>query len=116
MVNLNYKEINAAEQLARPDSVFRFYQELIRLRHEHKLIVYGSYELLLPEHRQVFTYTRTLGEQRLLCVVNLSKEPAHCPIPAEFEGAERLIEVGAPVIEGGEAMLQPWDAFVLAIL
>ena len=116
MVNPNYKEINAAEQLARPDSVFRFYQELIRLRHEHKLIVYGSYELLLPEHRQVFAYTRTLGEQRLLCVVNLSKEPAHCPIPAEFEGAERLIEVGAPVIEGGEAMLQPWDAFVLAIL
>lgn len=45
MVNPNYREINAAEQLSRPDSVFRFYQELIRLRHTHKLIVYGSYDL-----------------------------------------------------------------------
>ena len=116
MVNPNYKEINAAEQLARPDSVFRFYQELIRLRHEHKLIVYGSYELLLPEDRQVFAYTRSLGGQKLLCVVNLSDEAAECRIPAEFEGAERLIEVGSPVIEGGASKLQPWDAFVLAIL
>ena len=116
MVNPNYKEINAAEQLARPDSVFHFYQELIRLRHEHKLIVYGSYELLLPEDRQIFAYTRSLGEQSLLCVVNLSGEAAECEIPAQFAGAQTLIKVGEPGINGTAAKLQPWDAFVLAIL
>ena len=116
MVNPNYKEINAAEQLARPDSVFRFYQELIRLRHTHKLIVYGSYDLILPEDRQLFAYTRTLGDQRLLCVVNLSDEPAACEVPEEFAAAQKLIEVGQPSIIGGRAELAPWDAFVLAIL
>lgn len=116
MVNPNYKEINAAEQLARPDSVFRFYQELIRLRHTHKLIVYGSYDLILPEDRQLFAYTRTLGDQRLLCVVNLSDEPAACEVPEEFAAAQKLIEVGRPSISGGRAELAPWDAFVLAIL
>ena len=116
MVNPNYKEINAAEQLARPDSVFHFYQELIRLRHEHKLIVYGSYELLLPEDRQIFAYTRSLGGQSLLCVVNLSDEAAQCEIPARFAGAQTLIKVGEPEIDGTAAKLQPWDAFVLAIL
>ena len=116
MVNPNYKEINAAEQLARPDSVFRFYQELIRLRHTHKLIVYGSYDLILPEDRQLFAYTRTLGDQRLLCVVNLSDEPAACEVPEEFAAAQKLIEVGQPFISGGRAELAPWDAFVLAIL
>ena len=116
MVNPNYKEINAAEQLARPDSVFRFYQELIRLRHTHKLIVYGSYDLILPEDRQLFAYTRTLGDQRLLCVVNLSDEPAACEVPEEFAAAQKLIEVGQPSISGGRAELAPWDAFVLAIL
>ena len=116
MVNPNYREINAAEQLARPDSVFRFYQELIRLRHTHKLIVYGSYDLILPEDRQLFAYTRTLGDQRLLCVVNLSDEPAACEVPEEFAAAQKLIEVGRPSISGGRAELAPWDAFVLAIL
>ena len=116
MVNPNYREINAAEQLARPDSVFRFYQELIRLRHTHKLIVYGSYDLILPEDRQLFAYTRTLGDQRLLCVVNLSDEPAACEVPEEFAAAQKLIEGGRPSISGGRAELAPWDAFVLAIL
>lgn len=116
MVNPNYREINAAEQLSRPDSVFRFYQELIRLRHTHKLIVYGSYDLILPEDRQLFAYTRTLGDQRLLCVVNLSDEPAACEVPEEFAAAQKLIEVGQPSISGGRAELAPWDAFVLAIL
>ncbi len=116
MVNPNYKEINAAEQLSRPDSVFRFYQELIRLRHTHKLIVYGSYDLILPEDRQLFAYTRTLGDQRLLCVVKLSDEPAACEVPEEFAAAQKLIEVGQPSISGGRAELAPWDAFVLAIL
>ena len=32
MVNPNYKEINAKDQLEREDSVFRYYQKLIRLR------------------------------------------------------------------------------------
>ena len=49
MVNPNYKEINAKEQMAREDSVFSYYKELIRLRKEHEIVVYGSYELLLPE-------------------------------------------------------------------
>ena len=39
---------------------------------DSKLIVYGSYDLILPEDRQLFAYTRTLGDQRLLCVVSIS--------------------------------------------
>src|SRR5699024_9168826 len=55
-VNPNYKEINAKEQLARPDSVFHYYQKLIALRRaseDSELIVYGTYELILPEDKQL---------------------------------------------------------------
>ena len=45
-VNSNYKEINARDQLARKDSVFHYYQQLIRLRKTHEIVVYGEYELL----------------------------------------------------------------------
>src|SRR5690349_5291419 len=46
-VNPNYKEINAANALADPNSVFYYYQKLIRLRRENPIIVYGAYDLIL---------------------------------------------------------------------
>ena len=85
MVNPNYKEINAKEQLARPDSVFHFYQKLIRLRKEMEIIPYGSYELLLPEDPDLYVYTRTLGEQKLLVICNFRKEEKDYILPDGFD-------------------------------
>ena len=113
MVNPNYTSLNAAEQLARPDSVFHFYQALIRLRHTHEIIVYGSYDLLLPDDPQVYAYTRTLNGQKLLCVCNLTGRPASFALPAGFAGARLLISVGdAPSLDG-QVTLGPWDGFAL---
>ena len=69
-VNPNYVTVNAAEQLARADSVFHYYQRLIALRKEMDVIVYGHYELLEPDHPALFIYTRTLGEESLLVICN----------------------------------------------
>ena len=51
-VNPNYKEINVANALADPNSVFYYYQKLIRLRRENPVIVYGAYDLILPRMRR----------------------------------------------------------------
>ena len=45
-VNPNYKEINAASQMANDSSVFRFYQKLISLRKEHPIMAHGDLCLL----------------------------------------------------------------------
>ncbi len=90
-VNPNYKKINAKDQLSRPDSVFRHYQRLIALRREYPIIVYGHYELLLPEDPDLYVYTREWEGHRLLVVCNLSgKERAYVP-DAAFRGAKVLI-------------------------
>lgn len=112
MVNPNYTRINAADQLARPDSVFHFYQKLIRLRHTHEIIVYGSYDLLLPDDPQLYAYTRTLGGEKLLCVCNLTGRPASFDLPAKWEGAQVLIAVDQPP-RGRRVTLAPWDGFAL---
>ena len=112
MVNPNYTQINAADQLARPDSVFHFYQKLIRLRHTHEIIVYGSYDLLLPDDPQLYAYTRTLGREKLLCVCNLTGRPASFDLPAKWEGAQVLIAVDQPP-RGRRVTLAPWDGFAL---
>uniref|UniRef100_A0A1B0G6J5 Glycosyl hydrolase family 13 catalytic domain-containing protein n=1 Tax=Glossina morsitans morsitans TaxID=37546 RepID=A0A1B0G6J5_GLOMM len=52
-VNPNYKEINAAQQLADPNSIFYYYQKLIRLRKEKDIIVYGGFEPLYRDNEQI---------------------------------------------------------------
>ena len=89
-VNPNYKKINVADQLKREDSVFHYYQKLIRLRKENEIIVYGNYELLLPEDENIFAYIRTLDNQKLLVVCNFSKSEQKFDFSG-YENAKVLI-------------------------
>jgi oligo-1,6-glucosidase len=69
-VNPNYKEINVKNALADPQSIFYYYQSLIRLRHEHPVVVYGKYDLILEDHPEIYAFTRTLGDECWLVINN----------------------------------------------
>lgn len=62
-VNPNYTHINVAESLADEFSIFHYYQQLIKLRKQHLIMVYGKYELIAADHPSVYAYTRTLGAE-----------------------------------------------------
>lgn len=117
MVNPNYKKINAAEQMARPDSVFHYYRKLIDLRHKNDIIVYGDYALLLEEDPSVYAYTRTLGEQKLLVVCNFTKEKQTMEVPKEFaeKDAQVWISNYADVKMAEILTLRPYEAAVFEI-
>ncbi|MDO4898114.1 MAG: alpha-glucosidase [Rothia sp. (in: high G+C Gram-positive bacteria)] len=77
-LNPRYTEINAAEALADEDSVFYHYQQLIKLRHAHPVMVKGSYKLLDADDEQVYAYLRqgtgsTQG-QLLLVIANFTDQ------------------------------------------
>ena len=73
MVNPNYTKINAKDQVNREDSVFKYYQKLIKLRHESELIVYGTYDLILDDDKDIYAYIRTLGDEKLIVYCNFSE-------------------------------------------
>lgn len=113
MVNPNYKEINAKKQVDDPESVFNYYRKLIALRKEKEIIVYGTYDLLLPESEEIYMYTRTLGEEKLLVVCNFSEKEVAVGIPEEFRKGSYLI-ANYPKGEIKEQMtIRPYEAFVL---
>ncbi|MDO4943353.1 MAG: alpha-glucosidase [Lachnospiraceae bacterium] len=114
-VNPNYVEINAKEQMEREDSVFAYYQKLIRLRKEHEIIVYGTYDLILPEDRSIYAYTRTLGDEKLLVVCNFYEKEVVFSIPEEFKNAECLIKNYVDDKWGLESKLRPYETYVLKI-
>lgn len=69
-VNPNYKTINADNQLSDLDSVFSYYQRLIRLRKGHPVFREGTFRLVLADHEDIFAYTRTTAAAQLLVVCN----------------------------------------------
>lgn len=92
-VNQNYNEINANQAIEDPNSIFHYYRKLIQLRKQYPIIIYGDYQLLLPEHEQIFAYLRTYKGQKLLVITNFSKEniPFKFPEDIPFYANELLI-------------------------
>lgn len=112
-INPNYKEINAVQQLGDPDSVFHYYQKLIRLRKEKDIIVYGDFEALCRDDDKIFAYTRKLDQKKLLTVCNFSDQDAEMEIPEEFAGAQCLITNLGRTVFDRNFVLRPYEAFVL---
>ena len=110
MVNPNYREINAREQLAREDAVFHYYQKLIRLRKSLPVMVYGSYDLLLPEDPDLYVYTRTLDEEALLIICNFSSKPRAFSLPEGWRPGEMEPVIGN--YPDPSAALRPYEAIV----
>ncbi|PYZ96412.1 glucohydrolase [Alteribacter lacisalsi] len=92
-VNPNYKDINVASQQNDPDSIYSYYYNMIRLRREHDVLIYGNYDVLLEDDQQIYVYTRTLDGEKALVVTNMTGEPAKFELPKELrvKGAEKLI-------------------------
>ena len=112
-VNPNYREINAEASRREPGSVFAHFQQLIRLRHAEEVVREGRFELLLPEHEQLWVFTRTLGDQTLLVIANCSSTPAELPagLPA-LDGAELVLGTHPDAASG---RLAPWESRLLRL-
>lgn len=112
-VNPNYTEINAKAETADENSVFHYYKKLIALRKQNPIMVYGKYELLLEDSEELFVYTRTLEEEKLLVVCSFSDKETVFEIPDEFVGKACLISNRENVYDKKQVVLKPYEAFVL---
>ena len=113
MVNPNYTKINAKDQVSREDSVFKYYQKLIRLRHESDLIVYGTYELILDDDKDIYAYIRTLGDEKLIVYCNFSENTREVELPEEFTDGKILISNYNDAKVSEKITLRPYEAIVI---
>jgi oligo-1,6-glucosidase len=84
-VNPNHTRINAAAQVGDPRSVFSFYRRLSELRHSDPVVQRGVFELLLADDPVLWVFTRTLGNEQLLVVANLSDQVVALPVDSRGE-------------------------------
>lgn len=112
-VNPNFKQINAADQIDDPDSVFNYYRKLIGLRHAIPALTYGEYRDLDPSNDTVYAYTRTHGDERYLVVINFKEKRVNFRLPENMtiskvvteSNAKEVVSVNATALE-----LQPWQS------
>jgi len=114
-VNTNYEAINVARQEDDPDSVLSFYRQMIALRKAQPVLVYGSYDLILEADPQIYAYTRTLDDQRLVVICNLfGKEAQYQYDGFELDSSNLLLgnHQVAPHPATGSLTLRPFEARV----
>ena len=108
-VNPNYKEINAKAAVAEPDSVFHYYQELIKLRHTLPIIVYGKFQGLLEDSETIYAYERHLDGQVLTVACNFTDQEQDCTLFDDLAGEELISNYKTH--KAGK--LQPYEARVI---
>ncbi|MDF1489629.1 glycoside hydrolase family 13 protein [Tessaracoccus caeni] len=112
-VNPNYSEINAGAVRREPDSVFAHYQKLIKLRHDDETVREGRFQLLLPDHDQIWAFTRALGGDSLLVIANCSSLPAEIPADLPDLAGADLVLGTHPDSDSG--ILAPWESRILRL-
>ncbi|KAF4457084.1 putative maltase [Fusarium austroafricanum] len=93
-VNDNYTEINVKQQVNDPQSVFSFWQNLLRLRKGYMdLFIYGTWKSLDLEDEFVMAYTKSYGSSMALVMLNFTAEDqdAKDRLPHLFQGIEPVI-------------------------
>ena len=115
-VNPNYPTVNEATEEQDPNSVLNHFRRAMTMRKSHRVLVYGQYQLLDAANPHIYAYTRTLGAEKALVVLNFSPEKRAWPLPAGLTPAGPPWLNSYPAFAPGPTLaLQPWQAVVLPL-
>ena len=114
-LNPNYAEINTQAEEADENSVLNHFKKLTALRKNADALIYGDYELLIPEHPQVYAYTRSLGDEQFLIVLNFSQEQTSVELEGLSSFSELKINNYSNLKKTAKTLsLAPYQAVILA--
>lgn len=109
--NPNYTMIHAERQMIERNSIFHYYQKLIRLRKSEPVIVWGSYEPFMEENASVFAYVRQLESERILVICNWTDQEL---IIRELEPWQKgRLLLGNYMDEEERSRLRPYEAKIV---
>jgi len=118
-VNPNFKQINAQEQVENLSSVFHYYKELIQLRKNNEVIVYGKFEEILKDDETIYAFTRTLDHEKILVICNFTQGQSAFELPSSLdEKGKQLLISNYEVNENGSIehfSLRPYETRVYKI-
>ncbi len=88
-VHEDFATCNADSEARDPDSVLNFYRRLSKFRNSSDVLIRGDYHELYPNSEELFIFTRTLGDKKILTAVNFTTHEVKLPAKI-FDGAKKL--------------------------
>lgn len=110
-VNLNYTEVNVAKVLQDPNSIYYYYQKLLRLRKANPTLIYGNYEILDTTKEQLYAYRRWDADGEFYIFLNFSSKA----IDNIFLPTHKKLEVFISNYQSDPIFLKPWEARVYRV-
>lgn len=112
-VNENYKEINVAVQNNDPNSVLNHFRKMVKLRKDSKVLVYGNYQILQAEHPDIYAYTRTLENKKMLVILNFTNHDSSIELSEASSMGGTLINNYKDLLkENNKVTLKPYQAVI----
>ncbi|MBQ0036655.1 MAG: alpha-glucosidase [Firmicutes bacterium] len=103
-VNPNYVLINAEDEEKDSNSILNFYKKIIKLRNSNDVLINGEFNLLWPDHKQLFAYERIYENKKYTIICNISNKNTNLPekisgnvVLSNFDVLEEFIPFGAAV-------------------
>lgn len=98
-----YQSVNVEAQQRYDSSLLNWVRYMIHLRKRHQVFSRGSMNIIKPENRSIFCFTRSYEDETVLCVFNLSQsaQPVELPlqdlrgkVPIEMSGGAQFPAIG----------------------
>ncbi|TKA43122.1 hypothetical protein B0A54_06070 [Friedmanniomyces endolithicus] len=118
-VHDDYRDWNVAKQIEDPDSVLSFWKRMLAFRKEHLSCTYGYYTLLSPDDEKVFAYVKEYEDERMLVLLNFTKEAVTYPLPKEAGDLRNVKDSicnyngPLPDMKDEKVELRPYEALVI---
>lgn len=90
-VNPNYLEINVKKDLQDSNSIYRFYQKLLKLRNNNQVLLDGNYDLITPEDSAIFAYTRSSDKDKVAVICSFVPYKVKYELPEDFVNKNKVI-------------------------
>ena len=115
-INENYTTINAASQINDENSIYNFYKKLLSLRKSNEYVntfVYGKFNEVHPEIKNVFAYIREDENHKVLVVTNMKDN--HEKINLDFKVIKTLLSNYNKEYDSLDITLAPFESFVVEV-
>ena len=114
-VNPTYTEINVQAAIADPASILYTYKQLIALRKEHPVMVYGDYCPVMEQYENVVAYTRAYEGEKWFMIFNFQAAPQEIEFPEELKGLTERALLMCNYPDHKARTLRPYEARIYKI-
>ncbi|KAI4718743.1 alpha-glucosidase [Aureobasidium sp. EXF-10727] len=116
-VNDDYPNVNVTRQLPDPESVLSYWKHCLKFRREHKdVFIYGGFEILDPEDKDIVSFRRFSEDESFVIVTNFTGKHLEWTGLGDIKIKEWLIgnyELESHNEGSGKALkLRPWEGII----